>query len=166
VGPDGGLIPLQEQDRTQWDRRAIEEGRALLSAALPRRSVGPYQLQAAIAALHDEAAHVDDTDWPQILALYGLLERMADNPMVTLNRVIAHAMVHGPAAGLHELIALEGTDRLAGHHRLLAVRAHFLEMTGDIDAAAEYYRMAAGKTASVPEQRYLLMRAARLREGA
>jgi len=165
VGSDGELIPLQEQDRATWDHTMIGQGTMLVSAALSRGSVGPYQVQAAIAALHDEAAHVDSTDWPQILALYGLLEKMADNPMVTLNRVIAHAMVHGPTAGLHELAALEREGRLAGHHRLHAVRAHLLEMTGDVGASAEHYRIAAGKTASVPEQRYLLTRAARLREG-
>jgi predicted RNA polymerase sigma factor len=136
AGADGSLIPLQEQHRSRWGHRAIDEGTALLSAALPRGHVGPYQLQAAIAALHDEAADVSSTDWPQILALYGMLERMADNPMVSLNRVIAHAMVHGPAAGLKERAALERTDGLAGHHRLLAVRAHLLEMTGDVQGAA------------------------------
>jgi predicted RNA polymerase sigma factor len=159
---DGDLIPLAEQDRTLWDRRAIEEGVALITATLSKGSVGGYQLQAAIAAVHDEAARHEDTDWPQILALYALLERMSDNPMVTLNRAIASAMVHGPAVGLQELEPLDGTGPLAGHYRLSAVRAHLLEMAGDRDAAVDHYRSAAAGTASLPEQRYLLMRAARL----
>jgi RNA polymerase sigma factor (sigma-70 family) len=164
VGPEGDLIPLAEQDRTQWDRRAITEGIALITDALPRGSVGPYQLQAAIAAVHDEAARAEETDWPQIFALYGLLERMSDNPMVTLNHAIALAMVHGPAAGLKRLETLDAEGRLAGHHRLYAVRAHLLEMAGDREAAAAEFRAAAGRTASIPEQRYLLTRAARLTE--
>jgi RNA polymerase sigma factor (sigma-70 family) len=162
TGPDGELIPLTEQDRTLWDRNAIAEGIALISDVLLRGSVGPYQLQAAIAAIHDEAARVEDTDWPQILALYGLLERMSDNPMVRLNRAIARAMVHGPAAGLEILETLDAEGGLAGHHRLHAVRAHLLEMAGDRQTAAVEYRVAAGRTASIPEQRYLLMHAARL----
>jgi RNA polymerase sigma factor (sigma-70 family) len=160
TGPDGELIPLDEQDRELWDRDAIADGIALVTDALPRGAVGPYQVQAAIAAVHDEAPTVGDTDWPQILGLYGLLERMSDNPMVTLNHAIARAMVEGPAAGLQMLDALE--PRLAGHHRLHAVRAHLLEMWGDRDGALAEYRAAARKTASVPEQRYLLTRAARL----
>jgi RNA polymerase sigma factor (sigma-70 family) len=164
VGPDGELIPLAEQDRTTWDQRAIQECIALVSDALPRGSVGPYQLQAAVAAIHDEAPRVEDTDWPQILALYGLLERMSDNPMVALNRVIAEAMVHGAAAGLKRLEALDAEGKLAGHHRLHAARAHLLEMAGDRQAAAADYLAAAGRTASIPEQRYLLTRAARLTE--
>jgi RNA polymerase sigma factor (sigma-70 family) len=159
---DGDLIPLAEQDRSLWDRAAITEGVALVSAALPKRSVGPYQLQAAIAALHDEAHDADQTDWPQILALYGLLEQMSDNPMVTLNRAIALAMVEGPRAGLERLEVLEADGRLSGHHRLHAVRAHLLEMAGDHSAAMAEYRTAAGKTASLPEQRHLFSRAARL----
>jgi RNA polymerase sigma factor (sigma-70 family) len=162
TGPDGELIPLAEQDRSKWDRHAIDEGIALITSVLPRGSVGPYQVQAAIAAVHDEAARVEETDWPQILGLYGLLERMSDNPMVALNRTIAHAMVYGPAAGLELLRRLDDEGRLAGHHRLHAVRAHFLEMAGDRDAAIAEYRIAAGRTASIPEQRYLLTRAARL----
>jgi RNA polymerase sigma factor (sigma-70 family) len=165
TGPDGELIPLTEQDRTLWDRNAIAEGIALVTDALRRGSAGPYQLQAAIAAVHDEAAHVQETDWPQILALYGLLEKMSPNPMVTLNRAIARAMVDGPAAGLEMLAALDTKGQLAGHHRLNAVRAHFLEMWGDREGAVAEYRIAAGRTASVPEQRYLLTRAARLAEG-
>jgi len=160
TGPDGELIPLDEQDRGLWNRDAIAEGIALVTDALPRGAVGPYQVQAAIAAVHDEAPTVGDTDWPQILGLYGLLERMSDNPMVTLNHAIARAMVEGPAAGLQMLDALE--PRLAGHHRLHAVRAHLLEMWGDRDGALAEYRAAARKTATVPEQRYLLTRAARL----
>jgi predicted RNA polymerase sigma factor len=153
-------VPLAEQDRSRWDRALIAEGVALVSAALPQGAVGEYQLQAAIAALHDEAAVAEDTDWPQILALYGLLERITANPMVTLNRAIAAAMVHGPSAGL---TLLEGMDeRLPGHHRLDAVRAHLLEMSGDRDAAIAHYRTAAGRTASVAERNYLTTRAARL----
>lgn len=160
---DGGeLVPLAEQNRSLWDRRAIEEGISLISATLPRGAVGPYQVQAAIAAVHDEAARVEDTDWPQILGLYGLLERMSDNPMVTLNRAIAVAMVHGPASGLELLRTLDVPGRLAGHYRLHAVRAHLLEMAGHRTQAISEYRTAAGATASLPEQRYLLVRAARL----
>jgi RNA polymerase sigma factor (sigma-70 family) len=164
TGPDGDLIPLAEQDRSLWDRKAISEGIALISDTLSRGSIGAYQLQAAIAAVHDEAARAEDTDWPQILALYGLLDRMSDNPMVTLNRAIAAAMVHGPAVGLEQLDALEADGRLSGHHRLFAVRAHLLETAGDHEAAVAQYRAAAGRTASLPEQRYLLTRAARLAE--
>ncbi len=165
TGPDGELIPLTEQDRTLWDRTAIAEGIALITATLSRGSVGAYQLQAAIAAVHDEAARAEETDWPQILALYGLLKRMSDNPMVTLNHAIAVAMVQGPAAGLKLLKALDTDERLAGHYRLDAVRAHLLEMVGDHASAVTHYRAAAGRTASLPEQRYLLTRAARLADG-
>jgi RNA polymerase sigma factor (sigma-70 family) len=161
VDPEGGLIPLAEQDRTMWDRGVIAEGIALISEVLPRGAIGPYQVQAAIAAVHDEAARVEETDWPQILALYGVLDGLADNPMVTLNRAIATAMVHGPAAGLEMLETLEKGGRLARHHRLAAVRAHLLEMAGDRSGAVVQYR-AAARTASLPEQRYLLTRAARL----
>jgi RNA polymerase sigma factor (sigma-70 family) len=160
TGPDGELVPLAEQDRSRWDRVLIAEGVALVSEALPKGAVGEYQLQAAIAAVHDEAATADKTDWPQILALYGLLEQMTGNPIVTLNRAVAAAMVDGPAVGLE---LLEGLDeRLAGHHRLDAVRAHLLEMDGDPKAAIAHYRTAAGRTTSVAERDYLLMRAARL----
>jgi predicted RNA polymerase sigma factor len=162
TGPDGELIPLDEQDRTLWDRAAIDEGVALVSDTLSRGSIGAYQLQAAIAAVHDEATRADDTDWPQILALYGLLERMSDNPMVTLNRAIALAMVQGPAAGLERLKALDADERLAGHYRLDAVRAHLFERSGDHEAAMAHYRRAASGTANVPERDYLLMKAARL----
>ncbi|MEV7808015.1 sigma-70 family RNA polymerase sigma factor [Microbispora sp. NPDC088329] len=161
TGPGGVPVPLAEQDRSLWDREAIAEGTALLTAALRRGAAGPYQIQAAIAAVHDEAATAEETDWPQILALYGLLERMSPNPMVSLNRAVAAAMVHGPAAGLALLEPL-ADGPLAGHHRLHTARAHLLEMAGDIAAAVEDYRAAAGRTAAVPERDYLIMRAARL----
>ena len=135
TGPNGELIPLDEQDRTLWDQRLIAEGTALASDALSKGPVGLYQLQAAIAALHDEAARGDDTDWPQILALYGLLERMSDNPMVKLNRAIAAAMVNGPAVGLELLEALDADPRVAGHYRLDAVRGHLFEKAGDLERA-------------------------------
>jgi RNA polymerase sigma factor (sigma-70 family) len=160
--PAGDLIPLAQQDRALWNSQQIAEGVALISAALPKGEVGPYQLQAAIAALHDEAACAEDTDWPQILALYDLLRRMSDNPMVTLNHAIASAMVHGPAKGLQLLDALSTDPRLAGHHRLDAVRAHLLELAGDRLAAITHFRAAAAKTASLPERNYLLAQAARL----
>ncbi|WP_230983923.1 MULTISPECIES: RNA polymerase sigma factor [Caulobacter] len=162
TGPDGELISLAEQDRGLWDATAIAEGVALVETSLARGAVGPYQLQAAIAAVHDEAARAEDTDWLQILALYGLLERMADNPMVRLNHAVALAMAQGPRAGLERLAELKGDKRLAGHHRLAAVRAHLLEMAGDRDEAIGAYRTASALTASAPEQRYLLARAARL----
>jgi RNA polymerase sigma factor (sigma-70 family) len=162
AGANGDLIPLAEQDRSLWDSDAIAEGVGLITATLSKGSVGPYQLQAAIAAVHDEAARAEETDWPQILALYGLLVRMSDNPMVMLNRAIAVAMVDGPPAGLAELENLDADGRLAGHHRLDAVRAHFLELAGDDEAAIAHYRTAASRTTSIPEQRYLQVRAARL----
>ncbi len=160
----GGLIPLAEQDRTLWDQGLITEGVALIGAAWSRGSIGEYQLQAAIAAVHDQAARAEDTDWREILALYGLLERMTDNPMVTLNRAIAAAMVDGPGAGLKLLEPLEGS--LGGHHRLHATRAHLLEIDGEAEAAIVEYEVAANRTASLPEQRYLLTQAARLRQGS
>jgi RNA polymerase sigma factor (sigma-70 family) len=162
----GELIPLAQQDRALWDRQQIAEGIALISAALPKGSVGPYQLQAAIAALHDEAARAEDTDWPQILALYDLLRRMSENPMVLLNQAIAAAMVHGPARGLELLDALNADSRLADHHRLEATRAHLLEIAGDVDAAMKHYRKAAAKTGNLPERNYLLTQAARLASGS
>ena len=162
TGPAGELIPLDEQDRSLWDARRIEEGVALVTRALSRGAVGPYQLQAAVAAVHDEAPRAEDTDWPQILALYGVLERMSDNPMVSLNRAIAAAMVHGPAAGLELLAALDADPRLRGHHRLDAVRAHLHETAGDAERAVAHYRAAAERTASAPERNYLLVKAARL----
>nr|WP_240943119.1 DUF6596 domain-containing protein [Planosporangium thailandense] len=160
--PDGSLVPLAEQDRSRWDSDRIAEGVALVTEALPRGEVGPYQVQAAIAAVHDETDHVDTTDWPQILALYDLLERLAPNPMVTLNRAVAVAMVHGPAAGLGLLDTLASDSRMARHHRLLATRAHLLELTGDEVAAAGCYREAARRATSLPERRYLTAQATRL----
>jgi RNA polymerase sigma factor (sigma-70 family) len=162
TGAGGELIPLARQDRALWDRRQIEEGIALISATLPKGSVGPYQLQAAIAAVHDEAARAEDTDWPQILALYELLGRMSDNPMVRLNHAIAAAMVHGAAQGLELLDVLKADARLADHYRMDAVRAHLLELAGDRECAVISYRAAAAKTGSLPERNYLLTQAARL----
>jgi RNA polymerase sigma factor (sigma-70 family) len=160
--PDGSLVPLAEQDRESWDAQAIAEGVALITATLATAPVGPYQLQAAIAAVHDEAARAEDTDWRQILALYELLDKIAPGPMVTLNRIVALAMVGGPEAGLERLAEVESEPGLAGHHRLDAVRAHLLEMAGDEEAAEAGYRLAARRTLSIPEQRYLDFRAARL----
>jgi RNA polymerase sigma factor, sigma-70 family len=162
TGPSGELIPLDEQDRSRWDRASIDEGIALVSQAMRGGPVGPYQIQAAISAIHDEAARAEDTDWAQILALYTVLERMSDNPMVALNRAIAVAMVHGAARGLAELEPLDGNPRVAETHRLDAVRGHLYEMTGDHERAARHYRRAADRTASVPERDYLVARAARL----
>lgn len=164
TGPNGELIPLAQQDRALWDRQQITEGIELLSAALPKGSVGPYQLQAAIAAVHDEAARPEDTDWPQILALYELLKRMSDNPMIRLNHAVAAAMVHGPRKGLELLDALDSDTRLTERHRLEAVRAHLLEMAGDHQTAIRHYRIAASRATSIPERNYLMMQAARLSE--
>jgi RNA polymerase sigma factor (sigma-70 family) len=164
TGPDGRLIPLAEQDRSRWDRELIDEGIALVTDALARAPLGPYQLQAAIAAVHAEATDAGDTDWPQILALYELLERISPNPMVTLNHAVAVAMVRGPRPALDLLETLDGDARLAGHHRLDAVRAHLLEMAGDRAAALASFRTAARRSISVPERRYLEARAARLAE--
>jgi RNA polymerase sigma factor (sigma-70 family) len=161
-GADGELVPLDKQDRSLWDQGAITEGVALISATLTKGAIGPYQLQAAIAAVHDEAKTSEETDWPQILALYGLLKRMSDNPMVALNHAIAAGMVHGPRAGLDLLKALDEDERLQGHYRIAAVRAHLLERAGDLDAALEHYRAAAARTTSVPERDYLLTQAARI----
>lgn len=162
TGPDGELIPLDEQDRTLWDKRLIAEGVAMVEKALSNGSVGAYQLQAAIAALHDEAPRVEDTDWPQIMALYGLLMRMSDNPMVALNHAIAASMVEGPARGLELIAALEADQRITGHYRLDAVRGHLHQMAGERARAIEHYRAAAQRTASIPERDYLLGKAARL----
>jgi predicted RNA polymerase sigma factor len=162
TGPDEELIPLDKQDRSLWDRVEITEGIELLTAALAKGSVGLYQLQAAIAAVHDEAERAEDTDWPQILALYELLKRVSPGPMVTLNHAIAAAMVHGPAEGLQLLRALDTDPRLASHYRLDAVRAHLLEQTGDNEAAIKHYRLAAAGTTSIPERIYLMTQAARL----
>jgi RNA polymerase sigma factor (sigma-70 family) len=162
TGPEGELIPLTKQDRTLWDRAEISEGIALLTAALAKGSIGAYQLQAAIAALHDEATRAEESDWPQILALYELLKRMSDNPMVMLNHAIAAAMVHGPAKGLDLLKALDSDARIAGHYRLDAVRAHLLEMAGDPEAAIRHFELAASRTTSIPERNYLITQVARL----
>ncbi len=162
TGQDEELIPLDKQDRGLWDRAKISEGIELLTAALSKGAMGLYQLQAAIAAVHDEAATVEDTDWSQILALYELLKRVAPSPMVTLNHAIATAMVYGAAKGLELLQALDGDPRVANHYRLDAVRAHLLERSGDHQAAIKHYRIAAARTASIPERNYLIAQAARL----
>jgi len=159
---DGMLVPLAEQDRGLWNQASIREGLALISDSLSRAPLGPYQLQAAIAAVHDEAKRAEETDWPQILALYELLASVGPNPVVTLNHAVALAMVRGPRAGLDLLATLDGDERMSGNHRLDAVRAHLLEMAGDVDAARVSYRAAARRTTSLPEQRYLEERAARL----
>jgi RNA polymerase sigma factor (sigma-70 family) len=161
--PDGALVPLAEQDRDLWDRTQIEEGVGIIGDTLGRAAIGAYQLQAAIAAIHDEAPSDDETDWPQILALYDVLEQVSPGPVVTLNRAVAVAMVDGPRAGLAVLGTLDADDRMRHTHRLEAVRGHLLELAGEPGAARESYRRAARMTASVPEQRYLAMRAARLR---
>lgn len=163
-GPNGELIPLDEQNRTLWDQAAITEGVQLVSEAFAHGAVGEYQLQAAIAALHDEAPTTEATDWPQILALYGVLIRLSDNPMVVMNHAIAAAMVHGPAKGLELLKPLETDERLTENHRLDAVKAHLLERAGEYDAAIKLYRVAATKTSSIPERNYLLLRAAQVNE--
>ncbi|CAM3832821.1 RNA polymerase sigma factor [Kibdelosporangium persicum] len=162
---DGGLVPLAEQDRTLWNRREIDEGTRLVDDAMSRFPIGPYQLQAAIAALHDDARTPEDTDWPQILVLYKILSRMRPNPMVTLNHAIALSMVDGPGAGLAMLATLDDDSRLSGHHRLDAVRAHLLEMAGDREAAHAAYVRAAKRTSSIPEQRYLSAKAANCLSG-
>jgi RNA polymerase sigma factor (sigma-70 family) len=162
TGPDGALIPMAEQDRSQWSADHIAEGVALVTAALPRGEVGPYQLQAAIAAIHDEAPTAEATDWAEILELYELLMEMSDNPVVALNATVAAAMVHGPATGLARLATLEHDERIAGDHRLLAVRAHLLEIAGDHAGAREAYIAAADRARSLPQQRYLYARATRL----
>ena len=164
--PDGSLIPLAEQDRARWDQEQIAEGTALLTEALPRGAAGPYQLQAAIAALHDEAATMADTDWPQILALFRLLEALAPNPFTTLNRAVAVGHGRGTEAGLRVLDALAADKRMARHHRLIAARAHLEELAGHAQAAAEDYLLAARYATSLPERRYLAIQAARLRGAA
>jgi RNA polymerase sigma factor (sigma-70 family) len=164
VGDEGELISLAEQNRSLWDQTQIAEGVALISATLPKGTVGPYQIQAAIAAVHDEAASAAETDWPQILALYDLLGRMTDNPMVALNQAIATAMVHGAKRGLELVDSLLKDVRLSENHRLNAVRGHLLELAGDFDGASRHYRSAAMKTGSLPERNYLLMRTARSTE--
>jgi RNA polymerase sigma factor (sigma-70 family) len=162
TGPDGGLIPMDEQDRSLWNADAIAEGVALITEALPHGATGPYQLQAAIAAIHDEAPSAAATDWPQIMALYELLLRIADNPVVRLNHAVAVAMVRGPHAGLELLDELNADDRITGDHRLHAVRGHLLEMAGERAAARDSYLAAARQATSLPQQRYLHAQAARL----
>ena len=159
---DGQLVPLDEQDRTLWSRPLIDEGIAMITRALETKPVGPYQVQAAIAAVHAEAPHPDVTDWPQIVGLYEVLSRLAPSPMVTLNHAVALAMAHGPSVGLAMLDELAADDRLASHHRLAAVRAHLHELAGDADAARRDFEAAARQTTSMPERRYLEGRAARL----
>jgi len=156
---DGALVPLAEQDRDRWDAALLRDGIDLITATLPRSTVGPYQLQAAIAAVHAEAGRAEDTDWPQIVALYRLLERRAPSPMVTLSHAVAVAMVDGPEAGLELIAGLENDDRMTAHHRLTAVRAHLLEMAGEYTEARAAYRLAARQTTSRPERRYLSLRA-------
>ena len=160
VDPAGELVPLPEQDRSRWDKDRIAEGLGLLEQAIAAGPLGEYGLQAAIAALHDQAASVEATDWPTIAAIYGRLEGMTSNPVVTVNRAVAVAMVDGPQAGLALLDDV--ADRLGQSHRPDAVRAHLLEMAGDLDAAVAHYRSAARRATSIPERRYLAMRAARL----
>jgi RNA polymerase sigma factor (sigma-70 family) len=160
TGPHGEIIPLDEQDRSLWNRRLIDEGVALISATLPKGAVGAYQLQAAIAAVHDEAPSTDETDWEEILALYGVLKRISDNPMVALNHAIAAAMVHGPASGLELIAALDADARVAGHYRLDAVRGHLYEKLGDHERALSHYARAAERTTSLPERDYLRTKAA------
>ncbi|MEV7093666.1 DUF6596 domain-containing protein [Amycolatopsis sp. NPDC051045] len=161
VDETGALVPLADQDRTRWNRAFIEEGVSLITKALATAPVGPYQLQAAIAAVHDEAPTAAETDWAEILTLYDLLRVVAPGPMVTLNRVVAFAQVHGPAAGLAELAAATGPAP-AKHHRVDAIRAHLLELSGDAAGAREAYLAAARRTLSLPEQAYLQSRAAKL----
>jgi RNA polymerase sigma factor (sigma-70 family) len=160
--PDGALVPLDVQDRSLWNSEAIAEGISLISSTLSTAQLGPYQLQAAIAAVHDEAARAEDTDWPQILGIYDVLHRIAPGPMVTLNRIVAVAMVHGASIALTQLSTAEADPALAGHHRVHAVRAHLLDIAGDSAAARTQYELAARRTLSEPEQRYLTSRAAQL----
>jgi predicted RNA polymerase sigma factor len=160
--PLGELVPLDEQDRTLWSRAFIEEGIGLISQTLVTKPLGPYQVQAAIAAVHAEATNANDTDWPQILALYDVLERIAPSPVVALNRAVAVGMVRGPRAGLEILESLDGDERLGRTHRVASVRASFLELAGDLDAARDAYRFAAEQTQSEPERRFLEQRMRRL----
>jgi len=160
---NGSFIPLDEQDRRVWNDTQIQEGVSILTRALQRGAVGPYQLQAAIAAVHDEAKNAEATDWPQILALYDLLFRMHENPVVRLNRAVALAMVHGPKAGLESLTALDTDTLLENHYRLHAVRAYLYEKLGDKIRALAEYQSAAAKTTSLPERDYLVLKASRLR---
>jgi predicted RNA polymerase sigma factor len=163
--PRGELIPMAEQDRSLWNADEIAEGVALITAALPRGPIGPYQLQAAIAAVHDEAPAAEATDWPQIVALYELLMQLSDNPVVALNHAVAVAMARGAQPGLTFLDKLQADARLANDHRLDSVRAHLLEMAGDHPAACSFYEAAAQRATNLPLQRYLRARAARLAQG-
>ncbi|MBO0684767.1 MAG: RNA polymerase sigma factor, partial [Candidatus Dormibacteraeota bacterium] len=165
TGPHGELVPMAEQDRGLWDADSIAEGVSLVTEALPRGPTGPYQLQAAIAAVHDEAPSAEATDWPQITALYELLMQLQDNPVVALNHAVAVAMARGAQAGLDLLEQLQGDDRIAEDHRLHAVRAHLLEMAGERDAARAAYQAAAERTTNLPQQRYLHSQAARIAGG-
>jgi RNA polymerase sigma factor (sigma-70 family) len=162
--PDGALVPLDEQDRSLWDVAMIGEGVSVLQGALAREHRGPYQVQAAIAALHDDAPTAGDTDWPQILEWYDELLALEDGPVVALNRAVAVGEVDGPRAGLRALDA--AAARLPGHHRVDAVRAHLLERAGDPAGAAEHYRRAADATTSSAERAHLTLRAARARRDA
>ncbi|MFD6754614.1 RNA polymerase sigma factor [Micromonospora gifhornensis] len=162
TGPDGALIALADQDRSKWNQDQIAEGVGLVTRTLSNAPIGPYQLQAAIAALHDEAERAEDTDWPQILVLYDLLEQVWPNPVVRLNKVVAATMARGPRSGLELLATLDSDERIAGSHRLLAVRAHLLELAGDCRAALAAYKAAARRATNLPERRYLEARATRL----
>src|SRR5215217_6219118 len=165
VRSDGTLVPLAEQDRTRWDRSQIDEGCALITVALRRAQVGPFQIQAAIAALHAEATRAEDTDWPQILALYDLLAQSSTNPVVQLNRAVAVAMVRGPQAGLNLLTELDADRAMSGHHRLHAVRGHLLERAGDPMAARAAFEEASRRATSIPEKRHLQARVNRIPTG-
>jgi len=165
TSPEGSLIPMAEQDRSRWDQGLIAEGTALLTAALPRGPTGPYQLQAAIAAVHDEAASAEATDWPQIAALYGVLLRLQDNPVVALNHAVAVSMVTRPRAGLELLRRLGADPRINADRRFHAVRAHLLEMAGDQAAALPAYRAAARAATNLQQQRYLNQQISRLAQG-
>ncbi len=162
---DGALVPLAEQDRSLWNQDFIEEGVALVTGALARPGIGPYRLQAAIAAVHDEAHSANATDWPQILALYRILDRISPNPMIALNHAVALTMVEGSSAGLGMIERLQTGGELSGHHRLDAVKAHLLELDGNREAAIAHYRQAARRTTSLSEQQYLETRATRLETG-
>jgi predicted RNA polymerase sigma factor len=166
TGPGGELVTLDDQDRTRWDRALIAEGTQLIEAAFANGPPGPYQLQAAIAAVHDAAPSAEATDWAEIAGLYGVLLQLADNPMVKLNRAIAIAMLEGPARGLELIDELDRDERIAGHYRLDAVRAHLHERAGNRDAAVHHYKAAAARTTSIPERNYLIARAARVHDAS
>ena len=165
ITPGGDVVPLGEQDRRKWERGLIQEGVALVTGALSHGPVGSYQIQAAIAAVHDEAERVEETDWTQVLALYELLDQVSPNPMATLNRCVAVAMVHGPIAGLDLLVTLQDDPRVVQHHLFYAVRGHLLDMAEDHTAASEAFEVAARRTASQPEKRYLLKRSEQVLSG-